>query len=111
MNNTDTEKPLRDLKDTQARKALTTLCAEYRQLATQASALETAKRALMADIKSHARRARIVRVRGDRGGLLTRCDGRRTIKKERLLEEGVKMAVIEAATVEGEAYYKVSGDW
>lgn len=107
----DTEKPLRDLKDTQARKALAELCSEYRQLATQVSALETGKRVLMTDIKSHAKRARVVRVRGDKGGLLTRCEGRRTLSKERLLESGVAMAVIEAAMVEGEAYYKVSGDW
>lgn len=107
----DTEKPLRDLRDTQARKALAELCSEYRQLAVQTGALDAAKRVLMTDIRSHARRARVVRVRGERGGLLTRCTGRRTLSKERLLEEGVELAVIEAATVEGEAYYKVTGDW
>jgi len=96
------------IKDAKARKRLAALCTEYRELADQAAALDAAKSALMDDIKAIAEEQSLEKVAGA-GWLLSKGHGGRSeIKAELLLQKGVKMAVIEACTVEKKwSYFQV----
>jgi hypothetical protein len=96
------------LRDLKARRALPDLCMAYRDLRAQIKALEDAAKPLAEEIAEHASRAKVDKLDGE-GWRLSKCAGRKTLSKERLLEKGVAMTVIEYATVEGLPYYKVLG--
>lgn len=107
---TNDAKPVDEIKDERARNSLPDLCADYRELQNQIAALEAAKKVLIADIENHAKRARLTKVSGD-GWLLLRSKSTYSkISKEKLVEKGVKLSVIAAATESTEkVYYKVLG--
>jgi hypothetical protein len=96
------------LQDTQARESLPGLCSAYRDLRAQIKELEDAAKPLARAITEHAARAGVDKLDGD-GWRLSLCAGSKTLSKAKLLEQGVGMEVIEAATVEGKGYYKVLG--
>jgi hypothetical protein len=101
-------KPIEEVKNAKARRALIKLCAEYRELADQAAALETAKKALMVDIKAHANAARVKKVAGEGWMLIKVKGGSSKISAEKLLEKGVRIGIIEHATVKSEwSYFQV----
>lgn len=96
------------IKNAATRKKISSLCSEYRNVQEQITDLENIKKALMADIRDAAERNKIEKVAGDTW-VLSRTSGTRSkISPEKLLEKGVKMQVIEAATViTPYSYYQV----
>ena len=97
--------PIADVKHAKARRLLPDLCSEYRRIAEEAAAIDAAKRALMTDIKTLAKSARIKKVEGD-GWMLVKADGRSPkVNKEKLLKKGVSMEVIESCTDENAYTY------
>lgn len=99
---------INEVKDAKARKALTTLCTEYRELCEQEGVIKSAKESLKADIDTHASRAKIDEVDGEgwRLKLITKVNEK--LKPEKLLELGVSMSVIRDATeVSTSEYYSV----
>lgn len=107
--NGETISEITDLKNQAARDRLPDLCAQYREYSQEKSALEAAMKSIKQDIDAIAKKARIVNSVGGDGWQLTRVTStRRTLSKERLLEKGVKMPVIEYATTEKRStYYRV----
>jgi hypothetical protein len=89
-----------DLKDTHARKTLPGMCSEYRRLAEEAGALGLAMKAVKADIDEAVKKTRVKKIVGDGWMVLKVTRNIKSIKQELLLEQGVDMDVIEAATVE-----------
>lgn len=107
--NGETISEITDLKNQAARDRLPDLCAQYREYSQEKSALEAAMKSIKQDIDAIAKKARIVNSVGGDGWQLTRVTStRRTLSKERLLEKGVTMPVIEYATTEKRStYYRV----
>lgn len=91
---------IQSIPDLKARRHLPQLCQQYREVQSQITALEAAKRDLMTNIRSYADSLGVDKVAGD-GWMLTHVVQIRTaIEAERLLQKGVKLSVIEYATVE-----------
>lgn len=88
------------LKDKVARKTLPVMCAEYRRLSEEATDIATAMKAVKADIDAAAKKTRVKKIVGDGWLVLRVTSTRRAIKKELLVENGVDLDVIDAATVE-----------
>ncbi len=92
------------------RKTLIGLCEEYREISEQTSALAAAKKALMSDIRTIAETNHVEKVAaGD--WTLSKCTRSTTsISGEKLLEKGVDMDIIDAATVVStSSFYRVTG--
>jgi len=88
------------LKDKTAAKTLPAMCAEYRRLAEEAGAISVAMKAVKADIDVMAKKTRVKKIVGDGWMVLKVTRTTRSIKQELLLEQGVEMDVIDAATEE-----------
>lgn len=87
---------------------LASRCAQYRDLSEEIAALKAAQESTMKEIRELATANGLTRVAGDTW-LLTRSAGQKRLSAEKLLEQGVAMQVIEAATVRGASFYKVLG--
>lgn len=98
-----------DLKNQEARKRLPSLCAQYREYAQEKGAIEAAMKSIKSDIDAIAKKARIVSTVGGEGWMLSRTTStRKSLSREKLLEKGVGMDLIEAATVEKRStFYRV----
>lgn len=100
---------INEVKDVKARKALVTLCAEYRELCEQEGVIKSAKELLKEDIDAHATRAKIDSVDGEGWRLQHIVKVNEKLKPEKLLELGVSMSVISEATeVSTSEYYTVT---
>jgi len=105
-------KPIDEIKDAKVRRQITSICEEIRETQTQLNALETIKDGLRDDLADLTRRARIraIKITGPGWNMLKSTTKRSSISKEKLLDAGVGMDVIEEATVTTESapYWKVS---
>ena len=106
MTTTVEPKPLSSIKNAKVRQKLAELCGECRMIHDEIRAAQEAKKALMAEISAIGRKHKIQKVARE-GWVLTRSKGRKTLKKELLLAQGVAIEVIEKATVPGEGFYQV----
>lgn len=92
--------PLKQAVDSaKDRRELHRLCVAYRENAAIVAAADAAKKELMAQIKVLAEKHELTKVAGDGWTLVSANGGSTTISPELLLAKGVKMSVIEAATV------------
>lgn len=91
--------PVDSITDAKVRRRVSTLCAEIREMNDEIAALEAAKKGLTEQLTDIGTKAKLGKVVGD-GWLLLPPYGRKTLKKELLLEQGVTVEQIELATVE-----------
>lgn len=106
---TDNEMRVDDIRNATVRADLAALCDEYRVLQEALTDIENSKKRLMQEIKSLGDKVGAKVVRGETWSLVRSKGGRKEIKPERLLEKGVKLSVIEYATVKQEwTYYQVT---
>lgn len=106
MSKPDTATPISSLRSKKDQIALDQLCLEISSFSARISVLEKQKREAMSKAIVISQAYNAPKIRGE-GWLLFRSEGRKTLSKELLLEQGVSMEVIEAATVEGEPFYQV----
>ena|ERR1700722_18721346 len=84
-------------------------CRQYRALADQIRDMDGRKRRLMDDLRSMVASAGIDRKVKTDDWLLIPMAGRRTIQRDMLVQLGVSVDVIEAATKTGAGYWEVRG--
>lgn len=106
MSKPDTATPLSSLRSIADQETLDRLCGEIVSLSSQISALEQTKEEKKKAAVGIAEAYKETKIRGG-GWLLFRSEGRETLSKELLLQQGVSMEVIEAATVKGKPFYQV----
>ncbi len=99
-------KPLSSIKSLKVRRKLAHLCESFRDVHDEITALDVAKKSLMREISDIASGHKLQKIAGD-GWLLTKSKGRKTLKKELLLAQGVTMDQIEKATMPGAGFYQV----
>ena len=92
--------PIDAIGNTRLRKRLLTLGSQVSVINRQIADLESAKKALMSEIEQlDIDNLGVTRIAGMGWDLMKVPGGRSDIRAERLLEKGVKMTVIEYATV------------
>lgn len=78
---------------------LSVACTEYRRLADEKGAIEAAMKLLMPDIAKLGEKVGVDKVRGNGWLLLNVEGGRSDIDAKKLVEKGVPIEVVNAATV------------
>jgi hypothetical protein len=100
---------LSSIRSTADRNRLDRLCTEHRELANNIAADKLAQKELLKDIVKLAAKLKLKsNVEGD-NWLLTPFTGRKLLKKELLLANGVGTEVIERCTVKGKGGWSVRG--
>lgn len=91
--------PITSIKDARTRKKLDLAGTEYREIQDQIAALETRKREIMEnDIRPAFDKLGLTKVSCDGFNITRSTQNRKTIKRERLVELGVDIDVIDQAT-------------
>jgi hypothetical protein len=100
---------LSSIRSTADRNRLDRLCTEHRELANNIAADQLAQRELMKDIIALTAKLKLKgKVEAD-NWLLAPFTGRKLLKKELLLANGVGTEVIERCTVKGKGGWSVRG--
>jgi hypothetical protein len=99
-----------DVADPKVRRKLDRLCKEHRELREQINGLEKLTKETGDEIRAIAEHEGIDKIKGDGWLLLKTRTERKTISAEKLLQMGVELSVIEAATeVKVSEGYQVRG--
>lgn len=95
-------KPLASIGDKTIRTRIKSLCESIRQAQEEIAPWEAVKKDATEELKPLVKKARLTKVKGDGFYFYRTVQTRKTLSKEKLLELGVSMDIIEQATEEKE---------